>query len=613
MKLNILIAGLLIGSAAFAAESGAELFQKAVTQERAAGNLEEAIKLYQRVAKEFASDRALAAKALVAEARCYEKLGQDQATKVYEQVAHDYRDQREPAATATARLTALRQREHPAPGTMTQHKIELSTGSAFATYHTDGMRKVTWNNSAGELTMSELVGGPKRVVFRSKERRVNSFMLSRDFSLVLLQLIRPDNTETFAFVKADGAEFHELPGDWRDAWGCNPEISWDNRSVLLCRPEPHGPPGLIQVSVADGSVREIAGMNGSQYRFSPDGKYIAYRGPAGIYVMSSRGNGGSQLISGRGFVDDWTRDGRFLIVDGLDASADGLYLIPVNIYGLKQGDPVLVRYGAFQPYNPFYQAGRTLAGGAFIYQSTPPGGQYSSWLGTLNPANGTVEWEELSLTGGNADMRVPTWSPDSTRFAYVANDNAAGQLQNGVLYLHDLAGGRDRELYRGDVGPNCIWSPRQPNLLCMHFANGAQQWLSVATDTGHAETLAVRPAQEELLEYGRERRDTRSNAGLFTMKPAAGAAWKTPLATTPDWQSAFSPDGKWRIFHGRDAAGKNGLFREAVTGGTPERLGDFPGGNIRGALWISPDGNKIVAAVMNPLQLWLLENFEPKP
>jgi hypothetical protein len=36
------------------------LFQKAVTQERAAGNLEEAIKLYQRVATEFASDRALA-------------------------------------------------------------------------------------------------------------------------------------------------------------------------------------------------------------------------------------------------------------------------------------------------------------------------------------------------------------------------------------------------------------------------------------------------------------------------------------------------------------------------------------------------------------------------
>ena len=70
MKLRVLIAGLVFGIAALAAESGAELFQKAVTEERASGNLEEAIKLYQRIAKEFASDRPLAAKALVQAARC---------------------------------------------------------------------------------------------------------------------------------------------------------------------------------------------------------------------------------------------------------------------------------------------------------------------------------------------------------------------------------------------------------------------------------------------------------------------------------------------------------------------------------------------------------------
>src|SRR5580704_15064436 len=112
MKLRVLIASLMFGAAAFGAETGAELFQKAVTQERAAGNLEEAIKLYQRVATEFASDRALAAKALVQEARCYEKLGKDKAVKLYEQVARDYRDQREPVATANARLVVLRQPEH---------------------------------------------------------------------------------------------------------------------------------------------------------------------------------------------------------------------------------------------------------------------------------------------------------------------------------------------------------------------------------------------------------------------------------------------------------------------------------------------------------------------
>src|SRR5688500_14456338 len=107
-KLSTLFAGCALACIALAAETGAELFQKAVTQERAAGNLEEAIKLYQRVAREFASDRPLAAKALVQAARCYEKLGQDKSIKLYEQVTREFADQREPAATARDRLTAIR-------------------------------------------------------------------------------------------------------------------------------------------------------------------------------------------------------------------------------------------------------------------------------------------------------------------------------------------------------------------------------------------------------------------------------------------------------------------------------------------------------------------------
>src|ERR1700722_5183527 len=135
MKLGILVAVLAFGAAALAAESGAEVFQKAVTQERAAGNLEEAIKLYQRVAKEFATDRPLAAKALVQAAHCYELLGQDKqdkAVKLYEQVARDFGDQRELSAAANSRLAVLRQVERaPAPATMGQHRIELP----FADYY----------------------------------------------------------------------------------------------------------------------------------------------------------------------------------------------------------------------------------------------------------------------------------------------------------------------------------------------------------------------------------------------------------------------------------------------------------------------------------------------
>src|SRR5215471_344323 len=128
MKLRIVVVALMSGLLSAAAESGMEMFQRAVTQERA-GKLDEAIKLYEKVAHDFASDRPLAAKALVQAAKDYEKLGQDKtdrAVKLYEQVERDFSDQREPATAARTKLASLRQADRPAvPATITLRKIEL--------------------------------------------------------------------------------------------------------------------------------------------------------------------------------------------------------------------------------------------------------------------------------------------------------------------------------------------------------------------------------------------------------------------------------------------------------------------------------------------------------
>jgi len=125
MKLRIVVVALMSGLLAAAAESGMEMYLRAVSREHA-GKLDEAIRLYEKVAHDFASDRALAAKALVQAARGYEKFGQDKAIKLYEQVERDFSDQRESATAARAKLAALRQAERPtAPATMTQRKIEL--------------------------------------------------------------------------------------------------------------------------------------------------------------------------------------------------------------------------------------------------------------------------------------------------------------------------------------------------------------------------------------------------------------------------------------------------------------------------------------------------------
>ena len=81
-------------------QSGHDLYQQALVKERAEGNLQEAIDLYERIVRDYPDDHGLAAKALVQMGQCYEKLGKSEAKKAYERVIRDYADQAEPLQVA---------------------------------------------------------------------------------------------------------------------------------------------------------------------------------------------------------------------------------------------------------------------------------------------------------------------------------------------------------------------------------------------------------------------------------------------------------------------------------------------------------------------------------
>ena len=89
------------------AQNAREIYQRALVQEQGAGNLRQAIELYQQAAKEAGPDRELAAKALIRAAGCYEKLGEPKAAALYTQVVSSYPEQREFAAEAQAALTKV--------------------------------------------------------------------------------------------------------------------------------------------------------------------------------------------------------------------------------------------------------------------------------------------------------------------------------------------------------------------------------------------------------------------------------------------------------------------------------------------------------------------------
>ena len=650
MKLRVLIAGLIFGAAALAADNGPELFQRAVTQERAAGNLEEAIKLYQRVAKEFASDRALAAKALVQEARCYEKLGQDKAVKVYEQVARDFGDQREFAATASARLAVLKQGESPAavPTTMTQRKIDLpgSTpiNSVARLYQTDGHRAIYKDDATGAVVIGDLAGKDKRAFFKPKVDTLDYLVPSRDFSMVLMDLTRPDGSQTTAVIKTDGTGYRDIGIDEK----CYTEWSWDNRYVLLCENQPDGKRQLLRVSVADGEIRKLRESDSYLYRFSPDSNFIAYSKnpvvPGGIFVVPSQG-GEPRRVAENARLVDWTRDGRYLVIASDRSGSDALYLLPMKD-GKQAGEAIFIRYGSIEE-------GRTAAGGSLVYQSPPPAGGFVSWLGTLNSDGRAGEWKRLSLSGIRFSSQI-AWSPDSGQITYSSANQAAGQGTH-VVRVRDIANGEERDLYRGSTSPlNCIWAAQHPKLFCIELTpHNTSEMLSISIDSGDVERLGSLPDyrnlaapshddraiyvfgqfSDELIRWDIETQQpstidrspgliqrvspderwiTRWEKGKIEVRPMSGGDWRPLVSSNVTRGTTFTPDGNWFVYSADDGAGKPSVIRVATTGGQPERVGDFPDADALRFLSISPDGQKIIATVYNPSDIWLLENFEPK-
>src|SRR5262245_47510526 len=100
MLLLVLTATVLLG------QNGNDLFQQALKRQTADADIRGAIPIYERIVRDFASNRALVARALVELGKCYESLGQAESEKYYQQVVDQYADQVEMVAQAKSRLAA---------------------------------------------------------------------------------------------------------------------------------------------------------------------------------------------------------------------------------------------------------------------------------------------------------------------------------------------------------------------------------------------------------------------------------------------------------------------------------------------------------------------------
>ncbi len=205
---------------------------------------------------------------------------------------------------------------------------------------------------------------------------------------------------------------------------CNNDhgISPDNNQLVVSHHEEKSSKSMIYILPLKGGTPTLITPNAPSYwhGWSPDGKTLAYcaerNGEFDIYSIPVNGGGETRLTSAPGLDDgpDYTADGSYIYFNSVRTGK-------MKIWRMKP-DGSAQEQVTFDEYNDWFA------------HPSPDG----KWLVFVSydkeveghPANKNVRLRMMPLTGGEpkvllnlfggqGTINVPSWSPDSKRFAFV--------------------------------------------------------------------------------------------------------------------------------------------------------------------------------------------------
>ncbi len=400
LLLVIFVGTLLITRSAVNAQVQARAeaaLKAAMDREVVQGDLRGALEQYKRIAE--SKDRAIAAKALIRMAECYQKLGDSEARKVYERVLSDYADQKESAAMARAHLNGIAS----ARSTLVWQGEKVSI---YGSVSLDGRYISFTDRDTGNLALHDLTKNEDRVIvgFNNSPGKLEFFPEQSSIS--------PDNTKVAYSLWFDGgyggielwvAGLNGEPKP-RRVYG-DPNIEWigprdwspDGRWIACTLQWKDGAIRLTLVSIEDGSIRVLksgSAWPGARMFFSPDGKYLAYDLPRGatnahdVWVTAVDATKDSAVVTHRAndVVMGWSPDRKHLLFASDRTGSMALWSLSIN-NGMAQGTPELLKpdmglaesMGVTRAGALFYGTHRGIRGGSIeIATFDPASGALSS-------------------------------------------------------------------------------------------------------------------------------------------------------------------------------------------------------------------------------------------
>ena len=421
-------------------------FRAALQQETVKGDLKGAIQQYQKILAVYPHDRSVAAMALVHMAECYQKIGDTQARKLYEQVVREYGDQKEAAALARAGLGA----------DMVAHNAGIITRQVWTGDHVDDegtvsrdgryLSFVDWDT--GDLAIRDLETGANRRLTNK-----GTWTQSKDFAEE--SAISPDSKQVaYAWINDKEGRYElRLSGVDNNSSRIlysNPDVSvimpsdWspDGKSVAAVLQRSDSTTQLVLVEVANGTVHVLKSIDWSgavKVAFSPDGKYIAFdlsadenSGRRQIFALAT--DGSREIPVAEGVADDrvmgWSPDGSHLLFRSDRRGSIGLWSVAFAD-GKLLGAPVLIK----SDIGSIGALGITRTGS--LYYDVNPGGS-DIYVGSLDRASGKFTSPPVRVLQKNVGFNdAPSWSDDGKYLAYHIRHNAMGTGLNtlGILSM----------------------------------------------------------------------------------------------------------------------------------------------------------------------------------
>jgi Tol biopolymer transport system component len=646
------VAILILARPTGAGQDPAVTLQRAIQLETVDGNLNAAIEHYKQVIKSNGGNRSVAAQALLRLGGCYEKLGQEEALKTYQQLVNDYADQQQEVKLARQRLAALTKGTEAAASAPKFRRMEIPgkpphrsgamlspDGTRFAFVAEGGI----WTVPVSGNVDPDIAGQPIRLTkdMGAWDNGNIGFTWSVDGQWIAFRG-RPE--DSVYLVPASGGEPRRVDGIGKIAAGAQSfrvSVSREAKRIVFAqyKSEKDLAPYLFTIPGGGGDPTQLVAEQAIEPAFSPNGKLIAYRklGPlrpgsprvTQIMVVSADGGEPAVVSSGAGFYTGpiWSPGGD-MIAFGVSTNDVPekleIWIVPVSTDGRPEAEPTKIDLEQI--------AAAMLRGKRACKFLNPLGGwSLKNEIALLLESPLDEAIYTVPVSGGRATRvalsgREPRWSPDGRRIYFRGKTNVESVAASGGDERSVPIRGESRVIVGFPAGSNEV--SRDGNSIVFYGGYRASKDVSVAgVFTVPSEGGDVRPIA--VSNNGAERNPCWSPDGkwiAFTKRRSGWAAsdvaadiWIIPfnggspkrLTADADQAAAaelrWSPDGKTIAYFGADKT----VRLIPAAGGSSRVLTKIPSVNHHLGLSWSPDSSKLAYTTIQ--KAWIIPSSGGEP